>query len=277
VAAYEAGSKEGEMDEQEAKKEIAQAKEELLEAKAKLKELNAKLMELSEVMEKIEAAQGRLQKVEDKLLREEFTKQSFFDRTWFNTTPADPPLYPFPLTPTAPSRTTCNEPIWGWRFLCKLTNYWLWLYLNLDLIRNFKIIFGMEAKKQPFNLIYVLTNWEVYIEYREFNWKGGNKIMKRYFFLVVLVLLAYVGTTAVTQAAGPAPVDQAKLQQIKIGVTTESEVRSLLGEPTSAKDEIVPIHGGHELVPIKILVYRPVGSEVSIYIYKTGKVYKILK
>jgi len=37
-------------------------------------------MELSEVMEKIEAAQGRLQKVEEKLFREEFTKKSFFGR-----------------------------------------------------------------------------------------------------------------------------------------------------------------------------------------------------
>jgi DNA repair exonuclease SbcCD ATPase subunit len=70
----------GEMNEQEAKKEIAQAKEELLEAKAKLKELNAKLMELSDVMEKIEAAQGRLQKVEEKLFIEGFRKKSSFDR-----------------------------------------------------------------------------------------------------------------------------------------------------------------------------------------------------
>ena len=46
---------------------------------------------------------------------------------------------------------------------------------------------------------------------------GGNEIMKRYFFLVVLVLLAYVAPIAVTQAAGPGPVDQAKLQQIKPG------------------------------------------------------------
>jgi len=37
-------------------------------------------MELSEVMEKIEAAQGRLQKVEEKLFREELIKKSFFDR-----------------------------------------------------------------------------------------------------------------------------------------------------------------------------------------------------
>ena len=68
------------MNEQEAKKEIAQAKEELLEAKIKLKELNAKLKDLWDVMEKIEAAQGRLQKVEEKLFRGEFIKKSFFDR-----------------------------------------------------------------------------------------------------------------------------------------------------------------------------------------------------
>jgi hypothetical protein len=68
------------MNEQEAKKEIAQAKKELLEAKAKLTELNAKLLELSHVMEKIEAAHGRLQKVEEKLFREEFTKKASFDR-----------------------------------------------------------------------------------------------------------------------------------------------------------------------------------------------------
>jgi hypothetical protein len=37
-------------------------------------------MELSDVIKKIEAAQGRLQKVEEKLFREEFTKKSFFDR-----------------------------------------------------------------------------------------------------------------------------------------------------------------------------------------------------
>ena len=67
------------MNEQEAKKEIAQAKEELLEAKTKLKELNAKLKALSDVMEKIEA-QGRLQKVEEKLFLESFSKKSFFDR-----------------------------------------------------------------------------------------------------------------------------------------------------------------------------------------------------
>jgi DNA repair exonuclease SbcCD ATPase subunit len=68
------------MNEQEAKKEITQAKKELLEAKAKLEELNAKLMVLSDVMEKIEAAQGRLQKVEEKLFLEGFGKKSFFDR-----------------------------------------------------------------------------------------------------------------------------------------------------------------------------------------------------
>ena len=68
------------MNEQEAKKEIAQAKEELLEAKAKLQELSAKLKDLWDVMEKIEVAQGRIQKVEEKLFREEFTKKSSFDR-----------------------------------------------------------------------------------------------------------------------------------------------------------------------------------------------------
>jgi len=68
------------MNQQEAKKEIAQAKEELLEAKTKLQELNAKLKDLWDVMEKIEVAQGRLQKVEEKLFREELTKKSFFDR-----------------------------------------------------------------------------------------------------------------------------------------------------------------------------------------------------
>jgi outer membrane protein assembly factor BamE (lipoprotein component of BamABCDE complex) len=101
--------------------------------------------------------------------------------------------------------------------------------------------------------------------------------MKRYFSLVVLVLLAYVATIAVTQAAGPGPVDQAKLQQIKTGVTTESEVRSLLGEPTSAKDRTVFIHGGHDLVHQKVLVYGPEGSEISIYIGQGGKVLKIVK
>ena len=70
----------GELSEQEAKKEIARAKEELLEAKAKLEELSAKLMEISKVMEKIEAAQGRLQKVEEKLFLRSFSKKSFFNR-----------------------------------------------------------------------------------------------------------------------------------------------------------------------------------------------------
>jgi predicted nuclease with TOPRIM domain len=79
AAAY-GGSKEREVDEQEAKKEIAQAKEELLEAKTKLEELNAKLKDLWDVMEKIEAAQGRLQKVEEKLFLEGFSKKSFFNR-----------------------------------------------------------------------------------------------------------------------------------------------------------------------------------------------------
>ncbi len=68
------------MNEQEAKKEIAQAKEELLEAKTKLQELSAKLKDLWDVMEKIEAAQGRLQKVEEKLFIESFSKKSSFDR-----------------------------------------------------------------------------------------------------------------------------------------------------------------------------------------------------
>jgi hypothetical protein len=68
------------MKEQEAKKEIAQAKEELLEAKTKLEELNAKLKDLWDVIDKIEAAQGRLQKIEDKLFLEGFGKKSFFDR-----------------------------------------------------------------------------------------------------------------------------------------------------------------------------------------------------
>ena len=81
AAAIEApDQRRGEMDEQEAKKEIAQAKEELREAKTKLIELNAKLTELWVVMEKIEAAQGRLKKVEEKLFIEGFSKKSFFDR-----------------------------------------------------------------------------------------------------------------------------------------------------------------------------------------------------
>jgi chromosome segregation ATPase len=66
------------MDEQETKKEIAQAKKDLLEAKVKLKELSAKLREVSDVMEKIEAAQGRLQKIEEKLFLEGFSKKSYF-------------------------------------------------------------------------------------------------------------------------------------------------------------------------------------------------------
>ena len=68
------------MDKHEAKKEIAQAKEELLEAKTRLEELTAKLKDLWDVMEKIEAAQGRLQKVEEKMFLEGFSKKSFFDR-----------------------------------------------------------------------------------------------------------------------------------------------------------------------------------------------------
>ena len=68
------------MNEQEAKREIAQAKEELLEAKTKLKELSAKLKDLWDVMEKIEAAQARLQKVEEKLFLEGCGKKPFFDR-----------------------------------------------------------------------------------------------------------------------------------------------------------------------------------------------------
>lgn len=67
------------MNEQEAKKEIAQG-EELLGAKTKLKELNAKIKDLWDVMEKIEAAQGRLQKVEEKLFLAGFGKKSVFDR-----------------------------------------------------------------------------------------------------------------------------------------------------------------------------------------------------
>jgi len=108
---------------------------------------------------------------------------------------------------------------------------------------------------------------------------GGSMIMKRHFFLVVLVLLAYVATIAVTQAAGPGPVDQAKLQQIKIGVTTEPKVRSLLGEPTSAKDEQKFVGAGNNkrLVNYKVLVYGPEGSEISIYINDKGKVFKIVK
>jgi hypothetical protein len=37
-------------------------------------------MELSDVMQKIEAAQGRLQKVEEKMFLEGFSKKSSFDR-----------------------------------------------------------------------------------------------------------------------------------------------------------------------------------------------------
>ncbi len=51
-----------------------------MQAKAKLKELSAQLVQLSEVMEKIEAAQGRLQKVEERLFLERFSKKSSFDR-----------------------------------------------------------------------------------------------------------------------------------------------------------------------------------------------------
>ena len=108
---------------------------------------------------------------------------------------------------------------------------------------------------------------------------GGSEIMKRYFFLVVLVLLAYVAPIAVTQAAGPGPVDQAKLQQIKLGGTTEPQVRSLLGEPTSAKDEqrFIGAHAMNRLVSYKVLKYGPEGSEIFIYINEQGKVFKIAK
>ncbi|MCX5893054.1 MAG: hypothetical protein NTW80_08815 [Deltaproteobacteria bacterium] len=43
-------------------------------------ELNAKLVKLSKVMDQIEAAQGRLQKVEEKLFLESFSPKSSFDR-----------------------------------------------------------------------------------------------------------------------------------------------------------------------------------------------------
>jgi DNA repair exonuclease SbcCD ATPase subunit len=66
------------VDEQETKKEMAQAKKDLLEAKAKLKELSAKLGDISDVIEKIEAAQGRLQKLEEELFLEGFSKKSYF-------------------------------------------------------------------------------------------------------------------------------------------------------------------------------------------------------
>ena len=88
--------------------------------------------------------------------------------------------------------------------------------------------------------------------------------------------MAYVAPIAVTQAAGPGPVDQTKLQQINPGVTTESEVRSLLGEPTSAKEKEVPA-GKKSITYIKILKYGPAGSEVSIVINKMGIVSKIVK
>jgi hypothetical protein len=70
----------GEMDEQEAKKEISQAKKDLLEAKAKLRELSVKLMELSDVVAKIEAAHARLNKIDDKMFSEGFGKKSLFHR-----------------------------------------------------------------------------------------------------------------------------------------------------------------------------------------------------
>jgi hypothetical protein len=66
------------MDEQETKKEIAQAKKDLLEAKAKLKALIVKIREISDVMDKIDAAQGRLQKVEENLFLDGFSKKSYF-------------------------------------------------------------------------------------------------------------------------------------------------------------------------------------------------------
>ena len=80
AAADGTGSKEKWDERTGSQKGNSQAKEELLKAKAKLKELNAKLKELSDVMEKIEAAQGRLQKIEEKLFLEGFGKKSFFDR-----------------------------------------------------------------------------------------------------------------------------------------------------------------------------------------------------
>lgn len=98
--------------------------------------------------------------------------------------------------------------------------------------------------------------------------------MKRRIIWFLAVLLAYV-TMAMAQAVGP--VDPVKLQQIKTDVTTEAEVRALLGEPTSAEDKLKAKHSGRQLVNFKVLSYGPPGSEVFIYIGQEGKVSKIIQ
>ncbi len=98
--------------------------------------------------------------------------------------------------------------------------------------------------------------------------------MKRRLILVLVILLAYV-TVAMAQTVGP--VDPVKLQQIKPGVTTEAEVRALLGEPTSAEEKVKAKHSGRQLVNFKVLTYGPSGKEIFIHINKEGKVSKIIQ
>jgi hypothetical protein len=98
--------------------------------------------------------------------------------------------------------------------------------------------------------------------------------MRRRIILFLVILLAYV-TVAMAQTV--APVDPVKLQQIKPGVTTEVEVRSLLGEPTSAENKEKGVLSAQKFIKFKVLSYGPKGSEVLIYINQAGKVSKIIQ
>jgi hypothetical protein len=98
--------------------------------------------------------------------------------------------------------------------------------------------------------------------------------LKRRIILFLAILLAYV-SMAIAQTA--IQVDPVKLQQIKPGLTTEAEVHTLLGKPTSVEEKVKAIHSGRQLVNFKVLSYGPKGNEILIHINQEGKVSKIIQ
>jgi hypothetical protein len=100
-----------------------------------------------------------------------------------------------------------------------------------------------------------------------------KQYMKKRLILVLAILLAYLTVTV----AMAQTVDPVKLKQIKPGVTTEAEVRALLGEPTRAEEKEKSVLGGRKFIKYKVLSYGTPEKEVFIHINQEGKVSKIIE
>ena len=104
--------------------------------------------------------------------------------------------------------------------------------------------------------------------------------LKRYFpcFLVFLGFATCVMTCGSVSAQGGGkslPELSTQVQKIKVWETTETEVISLLGQPSKTSEESKPIQSARQFLELKKLFYGPANNIVVIIDKSTGKVTKL--